>query len=246
MRLYQALANLLRGFVSLFIKDIAAENPEAVYEGMIQQRKEEREKLLEAAGAVVGERNKRAAELESAKNQIADIERRLKVAINANDKQLGSLLIQKKQALEGQRATLQPQVDRLTSEANRIKGDIQVFNANLLALMEEAKVNVARLRSARATNRILGMIDGLSVRGDEQMLTALRDSIEAEIGQVEVRKELDVTSDLERRLQASGREADRLASEQEFEQLRAQYEANQGIHSAKPPSSSEDEGGKQV
>lgn len=242
MRLYQAIANLCRGFVSLFIKNVSAENPEAVYEGIIQKRKEDREKLLQAAGAVVAERNKRSAELESVSRQLTDLERRLQVAITSNDRPLGSLLLQKKQALESQRTSLLPQVERLTSETDRIKEDIKVFNANLLALMEEAKINVARMRSARATNDILAVIDGLSVRGDDQMLTALRDSIESEIGQVEVRKELDETGDLERRLQSAGREADKLASEQEFEQLRAQYESGQGTHSAKPPSASGGEG----
>ena len=215
MRLFHAFANMWRGFVSLFIRDLAVANPEMAYEGIIQQRKEERARLIAAAGAVVAERNKRAAELANAEQQLADAERKLAAAVRLNDKEVGALLVQQKANLERQRDTLRPQVEQLNTHVESVKQDIARYNRELLALQQEAKVNIARLRSAQAQKRIMDMIEGLSVRGDDQMLSSIRDSVEQHVGQVEVMKEIDESGNLERRLEKVSKDAERNAREAE-------------------------------
>jgi phage shock protein A len=237
MRLFHAFANMWRGFVSLFIRDIAVANPEMAYEGIIQQRKQERARLVEAAGAVVAERNKRAAELANTEQQLVDVERKLAAAVRLNDKDVGGLLIQQKANLEKQRDTLKPQVEQLNTHVENVKQDIARYNRDLLALQQEAKVNVARLRSAQAQKRIMDMIEGLSVRGDDQMLSSIRDSVEQQVGQVEVMKEIDESGNLERRLEQVSKAAEKNVADDEFARLRAVFESSQGVQEAKTPAS---------
>ena len=237
MRLFHAFANMWRGFVSLFIRDLAVANPEMAYEGIIQQRKEERASLIAAAGAVVAERNKRAAELANAEQQLADAERKLAAAVRLNDKEVGALLVQQKANLERQRDTLRPQVEQLNTHVESVKQDIARYNRELLALQQEAKVNIARLRSAQAQKRIMDMIEGLSVRGDDQMLSSIRDSVEQHVGQVEVMKEIDESGNLERRLEKVSKDAEKNVADDEFARLRASFEGSQGVQEAKTPAS---------
>lgn len=235
MRLFHAFANMWRGFVSLFIRDLAVANPEMAYEGIIQQRKEERSRLVEAAGAVVAERNKRAAELANTEQQLVDVERRLAASVRMNDKEIGGLLIQQKANLERQRDSLKPQVEQLDSHVDNVKQDIARYNRDLIALQQEAKVNVARLRSAQAQKRIMDMIEGLSVRGDDQMLSSIRDSVEQKVGQVEVMKEVDEAGNLERRLEQVSKAAEQNVADDEFSRLRAAFENSQGVQETKTP-----------
>lgn len=232
MRLVQALGNLWRGFVSLWIKDIAVANPEAAYEGVIQKRLEERARLLQAAGVLAGERNKWRRKLEEAEGKLAQCERSLRAAISGNREQVGALLLQQKQQLEAELRTLRPQVQQLDTQAEQVKRDVARFNRSILELQQKAKVQVARLRAADARQRMQDMLDGLSIRGDDQMIQAIDDAIEAKAGAVEIAQEIDGATNVEAQLREVEETAAKDASVDEFRQLRQQFEAGQGVHAA--------------
>lgn len=231
MRLFQALATLWKGFVSIFISDIAKANPEAAYEGIIQNRLEEGQKLVKAAGELRGQLNIRRAELAKAEREFKETEAALTVAVRQNKGQVGSVLIRKKEALAKQLTDLRPRVAQLEEADKRIKAQTAEFNRKIVELREKAKINVARLRSAQAQKRIMDMIDGLSIRGDDQMERAIDESVEATIGEVEVRSEV-AGGNLDAELAQVQQEAAQSIGEDEFAALRAQYEASQGATAA--------------
>jgi phage shock protein A len=244
MNPFRALATMLNGIMSLFIKDWAASNPEAAYEGILQDKLKERARLLSAAGQVVGERNARQTELNTVKRQLAEVERKITGAVRNNDTTVGALLLQQKEALTRQIGDLEPQVAQLNTAAENITQDIGRFNAQIKALKQEATVNTARIRSARAQKRIMDMVEGLSVDTDDQMLQGLRQRVEAEVGEVQVRQEIDTVGNIDRQLQRAEASAEHSGYEAEFEALRQQHLAQQDTHVAQttPPS----DGGKQA
>ncbi len=243
MNPFKALMTMFRGFMSIFFEDWAANNPEAAYRGILQERLEERAKLLAAAGQVVGERNARQTELNNTQRQLADVERKLTGAVRNNDVRVGALLLQQKEALTKQVGDLVPQVQQLNTAAENITHDIARFNTQIKALQQEAKVNTARLRSAKAQKRIMDMVGGLSVDTNDQMLESLRQRVEAEVGEVQVRQEIDTVSNIERQLQRAEASAEHSGYEAEFEAMRQQHLAQQGTHSAQTPPA---DGGKQI
>lgn len=246
MRLWQWFTMKWKGFISIWIASDAAANPEVAYAGIIQQRLEQRVKFMRAVEGVHAEWRRVEGELEASKREFQATERQLKAAISANKAQAGALLLQKKRQLETKVGELTAQEERLRTETERLKKDIQRFNRDIAGLKEEARVNVARLRSARATKQVLDQIEGLSIRGDDQALDAMRDSVRREIAGVEIRQE--TRGDLvERELEDLAEAAEADASASEFAALRAEFERTQGVSAATTPeSASADNGAKRV
>lgn len=248
MRLFQALANLWRGFVSLFIEDIAKANPEAAYAGVIQDMTGRRQKLLDAASKVVALRNQKQGEFDRVSRELAQVERDLKGAITRNLRDAGKLLVRKKDQLVRQKTQLEAELVKANGMSEDVKRDLKKFDGEIRALRDEARVNVARLRSAQAMNRVQDMISGLSVDGSMQMLEGLRGSIEAEIAKVDVQREIASTN-LDEQLDVAREAGEAAAGEAEFDALRAQFEAQQGTATVATPAGAGDDatgGGKQV
>lgn len=235
---FGAIANLWRGFLSLWVRDMAVANPEAAYAGVVADLKDKREKLLQAASAVVGQRDRTQGEFDTVSADLAKTERELAGAVSRNLREAGALLLQKKNRLTVRKAELEATLERLNKDSDRVKRDLRTFSAEILKVKEEAVTQVARLRSAQATNQINTMLDGLSVNSASQMLEGIRESIGAEVAKSNLQRELrdgDINDQL-----AQAREAgETAAASSEFDALRQSFEASQGTASVTTGASSD-------
>lgn len=240
----RGLITILNGIMSALFSDYGANNPEVMYRGILDAKLKERAKLMSAAGVVMGSRNERRSQKATAERELADVNRRLAGALRDKQVEVGGLLLQKKTVLEKQIADLVPQVQQLDQSAENITHDIGQFNAQIIALKQEATVNTARMRSAKAQKKIMDMVAGLSVDTNDQMLQDLRQRIEAEVGEVQVRQEIDQVGNIERKLSRAEAATETSGFQAEFEAMIQQQEAAQGTHAAQAPPA--DGGGKQV
>ncbi|MFA4845697.1 MAG: PspA/IM30 family protein [Patescibacteria group bacterium] len=235
---FGAFANLWRGFWSLWVRDLAVANPEAAYAGVVADLKTKREKLLQAASAVIGQRDRTQGEFDTVSADLAKTERELAGAVTRNLKEAGALLLQKKNRLAARKAELEATLLHLNKDADRVKRDLRTFSAEILKVKEEAVTNVARLRSAQATSHINAMLDGLSVNSASQMLDSIRESIGTEVAKSNLQRELR-DGDINDQLAQAREVGETAAAEDEFSKLRQQFEASQGTASVSTGASSD-------
>lgn len=248
MRLLSAFANLWRGFVSIFIGDLAMANPRATYEGIIQKRKTRLRELTDLAGSMLARRNKLRTELAACEEAFKRNTRELQAAIATKNKAVGPLLTQQKTQLEARRERLQADLTKAEADAQRVKLDLERAQRDVIALKQEMTENIAKLRSAQLRRELQDLRDGLSTEGDSQSLEALREGIDRQVGAADLRDELADT-DVEHQLEAVRGVADKVAGEADFDALLAEHERRQGVAATVTVKAGDDtssEGGKQV
>src|SRR5438874_8851490 len=97
---FSRLANLWKGFVSLWISDIEKEHPEIAYENAINSMIEKYSQLKKATAAIIRRREEISERLGIQTKELAQVTADLNVAIETNQDDLSVVLIQKKNMLE--------------------------------------------------------------------------------------------------------------------------------------------------
>src|SRR5258706_12485195 len=93
------LANLWRGFVSLWISDVEKKHPEIAYENAINSMIEKYGQLKHATASIIRRREDITARLAAKSAELAQTEADLQTAVDSNQQDLGLVLIQKQKAL---------------------------------------------------------------------------------------------------------------------------------------------------
>lgn len=219
-------------------------NPEAAYEGVIEDRIRNLRKALDAVGKVVALRNVTKVKLERVTSTLVDLERKIAAAVKLNDQLSGRELLDNKRRLETEKAELERNFAVFNKQVEDNKLRLEKAHADLEALKQERATNVARLKIAAMRREAADALSGLSLDGGEEVLAGLRESIEEKVGQADVREELDTSANREIRLAQVEKVADAAATDDEFARLRANYEAQQGTHATATPTGAGGGGGK--
>src|SRR5687768_9081954 len=93
------VANLWRGFLSLWISDVEKKHPEIAYENAINSMIEKYTKLKQATAAIIRRREETEQRLTARQRELVQIEHDLNTALETNQQDLGMVLIQKQKAL---------------------------------------------------------------------------------------------------------------------------------------------------
>src|SRR4051794_1394859 len=104
---FSRLANLWRGFVSLWIADIEKNNPEIAYENAINGMVEKYAALKKATAAIIRRREDLEQRLSASNKELAQVTLDLNTAVETGQDDLGMVLIQKKNQLEAAIAEMQ-------------------------------------------------------------------------------------------------------------------------------------------
>src|SRR5512137_477382 len=96
---FTRLANLWRGFVSLWISDVEKAHPEIAYENAINSMIEKYTQLKKATAAIIRRREELEQRLGIKSKELAQVEADLNTAVETNQQDLGMVLIQKQKAL---------------------------------------------------------------------------------------------------------------------------------------------------
>jgi len=187
MGFFDRLANVWKGFLSLWVSDIETRNPEAVYEAAIEERVRKHRDLKKAVSGIVYLRNKLASELETKQRELREVQLQIPVAVDEGDDDVALVLIQKKDELTARIEQVTMELEKVAGQAEDSKGGLLSFQAEIEKLKREKEEMLAKKANAEARIRIQESLDGLSTDADIKALENVRENIhklqaEADVG----------------------------------------------------------------
>lgn len=187
MGFFDRIANVWKGFLSLWVSDIENRNPEAVYESAIDERVRKHRDLKKAVSGIVYLRNKLSTELETKERELKEVMTQLPVAIEDGEDEVALVLIQKKDELTKDIEALSAELKKISDQAEDAKAGLLSFQAEIEKLKREKEQMLAKKANAEARIQIQETLDGLSTEADVKALDNVREHIsklqaEADIG----------------------------------------------------------------
>ena len=191
MGFFDRISNIWRGFLSLWVSDLEARNPEAVYEAAIDERIRKHRDLKKAVSGIVYLRNKLQGELEEKEAELKEVMTQLPVAIEEGEDEVALVLIQKKDELAGQIEGLAAELSKISDQAEDAKAGLLEFQGEIEKLRREKDEMLAKKETAEARISIQETLDGLSTEADIKALENVRTQIN------KVQAEADIGAELE-------------------------------------------------
>ncbi len=187
MGFFDRLTQVWKGFLGLWISDLEAKNPEAVYEAAIEERIKKHRELKKAVSGIVYLRNKLQSELEQKTKALKELEFQIPVAIEEGEDEAALLLIEKKDEVEARLQELTGELEKVSAQAEDAKSGLLQFQSEITKLKREKTEMLAKKANAEARLKIQESLDGLSTDADIKALENVRESIhksqaEADIG----------------------------------------------------------------
>jgi phage shock protein A len=217
---FSRLANLWKGFVSLWISDIEKEHPEIAYENAINSMIEKYSKLKKATASIIRRREEVSERLTMQTKELAQVNADLSVAVETNQDDLAVVLIQKKNALEKEVAELKGDLDTAQKDADSAKSSLMTVQTEIKKLKAEKDNMLAKMASAQARIRINDQLEGLSVDAEVKALDNVREHIKNTIAQANLGAELKST-DLDQRLSALRSQSGDVTAKQQLAEMKA-------------------------
>jgi phage shock protein A len=230
--LFTRLANLWRGFLSLWIADVEKQHPEIAYENAINSMIEKYSRLKAATAAIIRRREEIDTRNDRAKRELADVEAQLTAAVATNQDDLAVVLIQKKNELATELAELQVEMDSAHKDADSAKSSLLGVQAEIRSLKAERDSMLAKMQSAQARIRIQDQLEGLSVDAEVKALDNVREHIKTTIAQANLGRELSESS-LDARLDALRAQAGEVQARQQLTEMKAKKAAQQAAQNQK-------------
>jgi phage shock protein A len=217
---FARLANLWRGFASLWIADIEKQHPEIAYENAINGMIEKYTMLKKATAGIIRRREDVSGRLEKAHQELTQVTADLNAAVETNQDDLAVILIQKKNELERLIAELKTELDQAVKDADSAKASLLQVQSEIKKLQAEKDNMLAKMASAQARIRIQEQLDGLSVDAEVKALDNVRTHIKDVIAQANLGQELGESS-LDQRLAQLRAQSGDVTARSQLEQLKA-------------------------
>lgn len=224
MGFFARLANLWRGFLSLFVKGIEENNPEAVYEAAIQARILKHQELKKAASAIVYLRNKIDKEEDDVEAQLNEIKLQIPVAVEEGQDDVALVLIQKQEELESKHARLTAELQKVDRQAEDAKASLVAFQAEIQKLKREKDEKLAEKATAEARIQIQEQLSGLSLDADIQALDGVREAISKKVAEADIGAEIGESS-LDAKLAKLKQRTGSLSAKSKLDAMKAQMAA---------------------
>ncbi len=226
MSVFGRLANLWKGFVSLWISDIEKDHPEIAYENAINSMTGKYAKLKSATAAIIRRREELDERYKRATADLKQTEAELNAAVETNQDDLAVILIQKKNQLTADITEMKLEMDQSHADADSAKSSLLAVQSEIKKLKAERETMLAKMQSAQARIKIQEQLDGLSVDDEVRALDTVRSHIKNTIAEANLGKELSESS-LDSRLAALKNQTGDVTARQELEAMKAR-KAQQG------------------
>jgi phage shock protein A len=227
MGVISRIANLWRGFLSIWISDIEKEHPEIAYENAINSMVTKYARLKSATAAIIRRREEIDERYQSATKELAQTEAELNTAVSTNQDDLAVILIQKKNQLTNDIADRKSEMETATSDADSAKTSLLSVQTEIRKLKAERDTMLAKMQSAQARLKIQEQLDGLSVDEEVRALDTVRTHIKNTIAEANLGKEL-ADSSLDSRLSKLRSEVGDVQAREELAAIKARKAAQQG------------------
>lgn len=204
---FARLSNLWKGFVSLWISDVERKHPEIAYENALGSMVEKYTRLKSATAAIIRRRDDVLQRLDKEGKELAQVEHDLGAALETGQDDLALVLIEKKNALDAEKASLNEELGQAKADADDAKNSLMAVKSEIKKLKAEKDRMLSKMHSAQARMKVQEQIEGLSVDAEVKALDNVREHIKNQVSEANLGKELN-ESDLDNRLaklrQASG------------------------------------------
>jgi phage shock protein A len=226
MGAFSRLANLWKGFVSLWIADVEKEHPEIAYENAINSMVAKYAKLKSATAAIIRRREDLDERYKKATADLAQTEAELNTAVETNQDDLAVMLIQKKNQLTADVADMKTEMETAKTDADSAKSSLLMVQNEIRKLKAERDVMLAKMNSAQARIKIQEQLDGLSVDDEVRALDTVRNHIKNQIAEANLGKEL-ADSSLDNRLASLKNQVGDVQARSELAAIKARKAAQQ-------------------
>ena len=226
MGVISRLANLWKGFVSLWVSDIEKDHPEIAYENAINSMVGKYAKLKSATAAIIRRREDLDDRYKRATAALAQTEAELDTAVATNQDDLAVILIQKKNQLNVDINEMKTDMETARSDADSAKSSLLSVQSEIRSLKAERETMLAKMQSAQARIKIQEQLDGLSVDDEVRALDTVRNHIKNTIAEANLGKELSDSS-LDSRLASLKGKVGDVQARQELEAIKARKAAQQ-------------------
>jgi phage shock protein A len=220
------LWNLVKGFFSLFVARVETEHPEIVYQNSIDAITVKAVQLRDAAAAIIRRRDELEDRYETKTRELKDIEAQLQVAVTSGDEEIGTLLVEKLEALQSEVSDLNVEYEQGRKDADDVKSALLRIQSERNKLVAEKDRMMAKLASADARIKVQEQLDGLSMESDVKALDNVRTHIKNRVAAANLGKELGESS-LDARLEKIKSQVGNVKAKSKFEELRKQHLAGQ-------------------
>ena len=187
---FRRLANLWKGFLSIWISDVEKEHPEIAYENAINSMVEKYTRLKTATAAIIRRREEIDERYQVATKDLAQAEAELGVAMDTNQDDVAVLLLQKKNQLAADIAEMHTDLDTARKDADSAKSSLITVQGEIKKLKSERDSMLAKMQSAQARIKIQEQLDGLSVDAEVKALDNVRQHIKTTIAEANLGREL--------------------------------------------------------
>ncbi len=212
------LANLWRGFISIWISDVEKKHPEIAYENAINSMIEKYTQLKKATAAIIRRREELEQRLAEKTKDLAQTEAELNTALETNQQDLGMILIQKQKALTEEVASLHTDLDQAQKDADSAKSSLVQVQAEIKKLKAEKDQQLAKMASAQARIRIQEQLEGISVDNEVKALEGVREAIKNTVAQASLQTELN-ENDVDARLAKLRQQTGDVTAKSEWERM---------------------------
>lgn len=226
MGLFSRLANLWKGFLSIWISSVEQEHPEIAYENAINSMIEKYAKLKSATAAIIRRREDLDERFKKTSADLMQTEAELSTAVETNQDDLAVVLIQRKNQLSAIVAELKADMESARSDADSAKNSLLSVQSEIGKLKAERDTMLAKMQSAQARLKIQEQLNGLSVDDEVKALDNVRTHIKNVIAEANLTKELSDSS-LDSRLAALRNQTGDVMAKQELAALKARKAAQQ-------------------
>ncbi len=222
--------NFIKGLFWQGQKSLEQANPEAVYEMAIRKMKSNYQQMHTAVGRLAAERNRLRALVKSKTGQLQEVEIDLDAALieagagNPEAEELGEDLINEKNALEGEIATVKKELAVSEQLVSDYMGKLRRIETQTKNMESKKDAMIAKLHSAKARKAFGDMVSGMSTSAEESAVSDIDKYIEGMAAQADISDEMSGASREEKRrkLRAAARSR---SSKSKFQ---AMLEARQG------------------
>ena len=229
---FSRLANLWRGFLSIWISDVEKAHPEIAYENAINSMVEKYSRLKAATAAIIRRREEISERYDRATKELAQTEAELAVAVDTNQDEVALVLLQKKNQLTDDITSMHGELDTAQKDADSAKSSLLTVQSEIRKLKAERDSMLAKMASAQARIKIQEQLDGLSVDAEVKALDNVRDYIKTTIAEANLGRELSESS-LDARLQAIRGQVGVAQARQQLAELKAKKAAQQAAQGQK-------------
>jgi phage shock protein A len=227
MGVISRIANLWRGFLSIWISDIEKEHPEIAYENAINSMVTKYARLKSATAAIIRRREEIDERYQAATKDLAQTEAELNTAVSTNQDDLAVILIQKKNQLTNDITDMKGEMETAKNDADSAKTSLLSVQTEIRKLKAERDTMLAKMQSAQARINIQEQLDGLSVDEEVRALDTVRTHIKNTIAEANLGKEL-ADSSLDSRLSKLRSEVGDVQAREELAAIKARKAAQQG------------------